>query len=48
MAQGTTSPVGSMTYLDAVARETVDSCTPSSAATMALVRGRRWRTPLAR
>jgi len=38
--KGTTSPEGSMTYFDAVARETVDSWTPSSTATMARVRGR--------
>ena len=45
---GMTSPSGSITYLAAVARLTVDSWMPSSAATAARLSGRRWRTPLAR
>ena len=43
--KGTTCPLGSMTYLPAVARLTVDSCRPVTEATWARVSGLRCRTP---
>ena len=42
---GTTSPVGIITYFSAVARLTVDSCMPISSPTSARVRGTRRCTP---